>query len=399
MSSSGVSSSTTDQTIATYQILSNEGINATDTNLSTFQDSQRQAIIGKNQEVRNQANRYNNLYASVYNSQINIKKADDLNLQNLADKINKNENEIFEMEKKIINKNKLIEINQDSLNKKEIYIHGLQMFFIFLFLLIFPFLAYLSKMISQLTLMACIVLFIVIYIIYLIWYINRKSERKFKKDSKYNKGIYSVKKTLNELDGALSAYASNLLNEDCGCEQPANTTTTSESSGDYVSTTGGLVQRINTNVYYDDGTGPKQQINPIPTAKTGDNFMIDWESGQTGLYDPDPRWEGTGLPRGSLLVDTLTTVANNSNNYIKDIYSFIMKEPLPTYKLEEYKNKYSNIGNSDTTKSNEAKKSYVIALFNSSEFKSKYGSVLNWVKENDKPYVNQNMYKTLTSGL
>lgn len=396
----------------TVTILGNQGIDLTDANKIENQTTLLNNIKSKNSEVINYTDDYNTL-AKIYNTQIDIKDKNDSLIQNIENKINKNKNELLNIEKKIINKNKLIDINEDSLKQKEIYIHGLQMFFIFLFLLIFPIIAYISKSISQITLMSFIFLLIVIYIVYLIWYINRKSVRRFRdeKDTKFNKGVYYVKKQLNELDENLSAYASKILNEDCGCEQEKEKE--EDNDAEFVTTTNGLVQRINTNLYYDDGTGPKQQINPVPKVMKGNNFVIEWESGKDYgssvgkpnqrnkfYYDPDPRWPNTGLPKGSILVENMTNICSENlppNDFLVEMYSLIMRESIPRDKLEYYQgirlSKYNNF------KTDNDRKNFVTDLFNTEEFKHKFKNPMNWVKVNDKPFVEQNIYKSLTTGL
>jgi hypothetical protein len=399
----------------TITILGNQGQDLTDSNRIENQTTLLNNINTKNSEIINEVNDYNTL-AKIYNTQIEIKEKNDFLIQNIENKINKNENELLNIEKKIINKNKLIDINEESLKKKEIYIHCFQMFFVFLFLLIFPVIAYISKSISQLTLMSLIFLLIVIYVIYLIWYINRRSVKRFRdeRDTKFNKGVYYVKKQLNELDDSLSAYASKILDEDCGCESKDDSNDfNDDDDAQFVSTTGGLVQRVNTNLYYDDGTGPKQQLIPIPKAKNGNNFVIEWESGKdygssTGkpnqrnkyYYDPDPRWPNTGLPKGSILVENMTDICKQNlppNDFLVEMYSLIMKESIPRDKLEYYQSlrlsKYNNFSTDND------RKNFVTDLFNTEEFKRKYKNPMNWVKVNDKPFVDQNLYKSLTTNL
>jgi uncharacterized membrane protein len=394
------------------KILSDQGIDLTDANQIENQRTLLNNINSKNSLLRNNVNDYNTL-AKIYNTQIDIKDKNDLLIQNIENKINKNENELLNIEKKIINKNKLIDINEESLKKKEIYIHCIQIFFVFLFLLIFPVIAFISKSISQITFMSLIFLLIVIYVLYLIWYINRKSVRRFrdKRDTKFNKGVYYVKKKLNDLDENISKYASKILNEDCGCEEKDEVS--EDTDGQFVSTTNGLVQRINTNLYYDDGTGPKQQIIPVPKAKRGKNFVIEWESGRDYgssqgrpnqrnklYYDPDPRWPNTGLPKGSILVESLSNLCDQNlppNDFLVEMYSIIMRESIPRDKLEYYQglrqSKYNNF------RTDNDRKNFVIDLFNTEKFKHKYKNPMNWVKVNDKPYVNQNIYQSITSGL
>lgn len=398
----------TDTTETAFQILSNSGVNLADNDRIQLQDGLINSISSSNITLKNKVDEYNRK-AKIFNKQIDIKDKIDNIVQNIENKIDKNENELLNIEKKIINKNKLIEINEESMKQKEIYIHSFQMFFVFLFLLIFPFIAYISKSISQLTLISIIILLIVIYIIYLIWYINRRSVKRFRdeKDTKFNKGVYYVKKKLNELDDNISTYASKILNQDCGCEEnEKNIDDYDDNDAQFVTTTGGLVQRINTNLYYDDGTGPKEQIIPEPKAKRGNNFMIEWESGRNYgssdcksgnklYFNPDPRWPNTGLPIGSRLVDNISSKCNQEsppNNFIVDIYSLIMKESIPKDKLEYYQSRFNLVNELD-------RKNFVTYLFNTQRFKEKFKNPMNWVRVNDKPYIDQNIYKSLTSGL
>jgi hypothetical protein len=391
-----------------FQILTDSGVNLADSARIDVQSALINNIENSNNTLEQKVKEYNRK-AKIFNKQIDIKDKIDNIVQNIENKIDKNENELLNIEKIMINKNKLIEINEESMKQKEIYIHSFQMFFVLLFLLIFPFIAYISKSISQLTLMSIIVLLIVIYIIYLIWYINRRSVKRFRdeKDTKFNKGVYYVKKKLNELDDNLSTYASSILNQDCGCEEKDTDTDIDDSNdANFVTTTGGLVQRINTNLYYDDGTGPKEQIIREPRARKGDNFMIDWESGRNygssdcksgkNLYfNPDPRWPNTGLPLGSRLVDNISSKCKEQlppRNFIEDIYSSIMKESIPRDKLEYYETRFSINNDND-------RKNFVTYLFSTDRFKAKFKNPMNWVRVNDKPYVEQNIYKSITSGL
>jgi uncharacterized membrane protein len=395
-------------------ILGNQGIDLTDANQIKNQTNLLDNIKSKNSEVNYYTKDYNTL-AKIYNTQIDIKDKNDFLIQNIENKINKNENELLNIEKKIINKNKLIDINEESLKKKEIQIHCIQIFFLFLFLLIFPVIALMSKSISKITFMSLIFLLIVLYIVYLVWYINRRSVKRFRdqRDTKFNKGVYYVKKKLNELDDNISEYASKILNEDCGCDDTDKPDDDESNDAEYVSTTDGLVQRVNTSLYYDDGTGPKQQIIPVPKAKRGKNFVIDWESGRdygssTGkpnqrnkfYYDPDPRWPNTGLPKGSMLVESMSDMCSQNvppNDFIVEIYSLIMRESIPRDKLEYYQS--MRLSKYNDFKTDDDRKNFVTDLFNTQEFKHKFKNPMNWVKVNDKPYVEQNLYQSITTGL
>jgi len=232
-----------------------------------------------NEMVQNLAKNYN-LKTEIYNQQVDIINRNRELLDKKNSKIQSQLDVLNDIERQIMNKTRLEELNQEQINKTE-KIRSLMIgsFVLFAFMVI-PFVLFFTKTINPQYLAAIIILMIVGYVIYALVIVNKYKVKQFTKPifktlSKYENALVDY---YNREKGNLRKNLSDYVYGDCvsGEEIPSE-----ESQGQVNQGNQGnqgkmnvkdLVLNSNQPYYYFDGSAPPEQVFPKALGQT--NFVI-----------------------------------------------------------------------------------------------------------------------------
>ena len=227
-----------------------------------------------NQEIQTALNSYTNKYnkqynnvTKIFNDQLKIKRLQKKEL-NIKNKILKQQSDdLSHIENNIINKSRLIELNENKVNKDNRLIKMLGGTFIFFLVLVIPIILFYSKIINFKILLVLIAIDFIALIIYYIIIASKFKIKKFirpiKKDiSKFEKAI---EKNFNNEDKKMRGLLSDFVYGDCACDEEEEEENGGGNNIPNVpkGTSRFIINKNQGNFYY-DGSSPPEQIYPVP---------------------------------------------------------------------------------------------------------------------------------------
>lgn len=228
-----------------------------------------------NEMVQNLAKNYN-MKTEILNQQVDIINRNRELIDRKNNKIQDQLNVLTDIEKQIMNKTRLEELNEEqNVQTEKLRRLMLGSFVLFAFMVI-PFVLFFTKIITPRTLVILVTIMILCYIIYVVVVMNKYKIKKFanpvlKQLSKYEKALVDFyEREKDNLQKSLSDY----VYGDCKKEQIPSEEEEEQSSGSNVNRKKlpNLMLNSNQPYYYFDGSAPEQQVLPKPVGQT--NFVI-----------------------------------------------------------------------------------------------------------------------------
>jgi len=286
-------------------------------NQVTMEAQRQSAILSHNlkDQARNLATEYNTK-TDLRNQQEKILNKYDqyLTLQN--EKLNKELQELKNIESHIATRDALVRGNQSEYEKKQKRIHVLKVFFVVIAYLIFVVIAFLGKKISLAFLMTNLIAVLFIYSLYVAWVYNLLFVKSFTKyvESDLDKMRREIYKEGRKIEDDINQY----INGNCDCPLKNG------------KTNGGKIPKIpskyhppgilprNDGIYYYDGSAPQERLYPlIPNLSTKEeNYNPDnYNNKKENPYGFEIDWEVSSNKDDKMIVNnTVSKTCNKKYN-------------------------------------------------------------------------------------